>query len=46
MQRATELMKDTPYWDDVSALYNPTKERIQERNYQVDLRLRELKGCP
>lgn len=45
MQRASELSKDTPYWDDLSALYDPTKERIQERNYQVDLRLRELKEC-
>jgi len=32
MQRATELMQDAPYWDDVSVLYDPTKERIQERN--------------
>jgi len=46
MQRATELMKNTTHWDYVSALYDPTKERIQERNYQGDLRLRELEGCP
>jgi len=45
MQRLCELSKDTPFWEDVSALYDPTKERIQERNYQVDLRLRKLKEC-
>jgi hypothetical protein len=26
--------------------YDPAKERIQERNYQLDLRLRKLKECP
>jgi len=42
-QRACEFMKNTPLWEGVSALYDPTKERIQERIYQIDLRLRKLK---
>lgn len=46
MQRACELGAVTPLWEDVSALYDPTEERMQERNYQLDLRLRKLKECP
>jgi hypothetical protein len=46
MQKACELGTSTPLWEDVSALYDPAKERIQERNYQLDLRLRKLKECP
>ena len=46
MQKAAELGAVTPLWEDVSALYDPTKQRIQDRNYQLDLRLRKLKECP
>ena len=46
MQKVCELGNSTPLWEDVSALYDPAKERFQERNYQVDLKLRKLKECP
>ena len=44
MQRACELLDSTPLWEDVSVLYDRSKERIQERNYRVDLQLRKLKA--
>ena len=46
MQRVCKLGNSTPFWEDVSVLYDPAKERFQERNYQVDLKLRKVKGCP
>jgi hypothetical protein len=33
----------TPFRDEVEALYDPSKERIQYQNYMVDLELRKLK---
>ena len=45
MERACELTDSTPFWEDVSARYDSSKERIQERNYQLNLRLRKLKEC-
>ena len=45
MQKLCELGDSTLLWEEVSALYNPARERIQERNYPVDLRLRKLKEC-
>ena len=33
------------YQDEVSEAYVPEKERTKDANYQVDLKLRELKGC-
>lgn len=44
-QRACELSYVTPLWEDVSGLYDPATERVQERNYRLDLQLRKLKGC-
>lgn len=44
-QRACELSEVTPLWEDVSVLYDPTTERVQERNYRLDLQLRRLQGC-
>lgn len=37
-----ELMKKTPYWDDVGREYDPAKERIQEPNYHIEMRLRRI----
>ena len=37
-----ESAKLTPCWDDVEALYDPTKERIRHPEYRVDLQLRNL----
>ena len=46
MQRACELMNVTPIWAEVSDEYEPADERLQDKNYQVDLQLRKLKECP
>lgn len=43
LERVCELSDKTPFQDEVIANYNPLKERIQERNYQVDLLSRKLK---
>jgi transposase InsO family protein len=43
MERFFELIHSTPYWDDVHENYDPGKERIQEADYALDLRLRRLK---
>ncbi len=44
-EKVTELSLQTPFWDDVGALYDRTKERIQEQNYYADLQIRKLKRC-
>jgi hypothetical protein len=46
MQKATELGNLTPYGDDVGNNYDPKKEWLQYQNYQVDLKMKKLKGCP
>lgn len=38
-----ELSEETPLHEEVSALYDPSKERIQIANYYIDTKLRELK---
>ena len=43
MERYFELSDDTPFSDEVYANYQPSKERIQEANYKVDLELARLK---
>jgi transposase InsO family protein len=37
------LLMDTPLHEEVEAMYNISKERIQEQNYSRDLQLRKLK---
>jgi len=44
MERYFELSEETPFSDEVSELYKPGSERIQDANYRVDLELRRLKG--
>jgi len=44
MERFFELIRETPYWDDVLENYDPRKERIREADYALDLRLGRLKG--
>ena len=34
----------TPFTEEVEALYDPSKERIQNQNYRVDLELQKLKA--
>jgi hypothetical protein len=38
-----ELGDKTPFWDEVIAAYDPSKECIREQNYQVELALQKLK---
>ena len=45
LDKCCELSSKTPLWEDVEALYDPSKERIQEQNYRLDLEIRKLKGC-
>ena len=37
-----ERLEKTPLWDDVDAAYDETKERIQVREYAVEMALRKL----
>jgi len=46
MERWHELAKDTPFWDEVTPLYEPEKERLQVQNYKDDLQIRRLKRSP
>lgn len=43
MERFCELADDTPYSEDVSEKYDPTKEHFRDANYRVDLELQRLK---
>ena len=45
MEMACSLLDSTPLREDIHTLYDPPKERIQERNFLLDLRLRKLKVC-
>jgi hypothetical protein len=38
-ERWGDLLWQTPYHDEVDALYDPAKERIRRQNYKIDLRL-------
>jgi transposase InsO family protein len=42
-ERWGELLFKTPFTDEVEAMYDHAKERIQHQNYRVDLELRRLK---
>ena len=45
MERYFELSSETPFADEVSESYQSSKERIQDANYKVDLKLARLKRC-
>ena len=40
-----ELFPKTPYTDEVISRYDGSKERLQEQNYKLDLRMQKLKRC-
>lgn len=42
---SSKLSESIPLWEEVSALYDSTREHIQEPDYQVELALRKLKRC-
>ena len=37
------LSDKTPFWEEVEAGFDPSKERIQEANYWLDQQIRKLK---
>jgi transposase InsO family protein len=45
IERYFELSDKTPFSDEVHNQYQPSKERIQEANYKLDLQLAKLKRC-
>jgi len=46
MERAIELSEETPLWEEVSANFNPSQERMRVQNYHADLMMLKLKGSP
>ena len=44
-QRDSELCEKTPLSEEIQALYDPSKEHIQNANYYVETKLRQLKGA-
>lgn len=45
IDKVCQLSSKTPIWDEVEAGYDPSKERFQEPNYWLDLRMKKLKRC-
>ena len=43
MERYFEQAKEIPFLDEVLAMYDGSKERVQEQNYALDSALRKLK---
>jgi len=43
VERLTELSDKTLLWEEVSAKFDASKERIQEQSYRAELQLRKLK---
>lgn len=43
IERICELSDKTPFQDEVIDSYNPHEERVQERNYKIDLQAGKLK---
>ena len=43
VERLSELSDKALLWEEVSAKFDPSKERIQEQNYRTELALRKLK---
>ena len=43
IDRYCELLERTPFWDEVEAAYDPTRESIREQHYAVDFALRAMK---
>jgi transposase InsO family protein len=45
IERLGKLSDKTPLWEEVSAKFDESKERIQEQNYRHEMTLRKLKRC-
>ena len=46
MDKVSELSEKTPFWSDVEAMYDPSRERIREHDYRIDLQLHKLQRSP
>jgi Integrase core domain len=42
-EKYSSLIDKTPFWEEVAAMYNSTKERIILQNYRLDTALKSLK---
>jgi transposase InsO family protein len=42
MEKYFQVNDKAPYWDEVEKNYEPTEERIQEQNYQTEMKVRKL----
>lgn len=40
-----DLSSKAPFYDEVEAMYDESKERFREQNYRADLELQKVKGC-
>ncbi len=45
IDRVTQRSSQTPFTEEVEAMYDPFKERLREANYSLDLQLAKVKGC-
>lgn len=45
VERLAELAEKALLWEEVAAMFDPSKERIQAQNYRDELALRKLKRC-
>jgi hypothetical protein len=45
IDRFVERSSKTPITDEVETMYDPSKERIKEAYYSLDLQISKLKGC-
>jgi hypothetical protein len=45
IDRVVKRSSETPITDEVEEMYDPSKERIKEANYSLDLQISKLKGC-
>ncbi len=46
IERLCSLLDETPLQEAVDQVYAPSSERMQERDYRLDLQLRNMKRCP
>jgi transposase InsO family protein len=44
-EKYTELIHETPLYEEVNAKFDPTKERIKSQEYNHDSKIKKLKQC-
>ncbi len=45
IDKICDLVEKTPYWDEVYDNFDSNKEGIQEQNYRLEMKLKQLKRC-